>query len=285
MFKAIEIHSGYLSSALAFILHLLAAFYLLYILKITHDAGFSGSPEKRVIWYQAPTINKTAQLDYQEPKLNEPVSAQAQEVATVPALESTPAQEIPATPPTPLRKGRSSAERRAAWTKPTTQEPSEDKKLTAGTFMEAISQEQAQRRQAQAVYSKQEAIKQGIAAQMRELTEGRLRHKVFSAMQMAFDQYPKKFYSPVPIMSAIDLSIVIDPKGKVVAVEVLRSSGVPELDAFLADIIQSIKGIALPASYGNGQMHTLTFPAKVTLHAGTGQIIFDYKDASGMHIV
>jgi len=48
---------------------------------------------------------------------------------------------------------------------------------------------------------------------MREITEGRLRHKVFSAMQMAFDQHKKEYFSPVPIMSNINLAIVLIRKG------------------------------------------------------------------------
>lgn len=288
MFKVVEVHSGYISSAIALIIHLVAIFYFLYILKTSHEGALPTSAEKKVVWYKAPETTPkptTPSTSYQEPERQQPVTATALEAAPVTTPEIIIPQEQPVEV-SPLRKGRSAQERRAAWAKPAaaaTQE--EPKKLTAGSLMDAISQEQARKRQAHAVYTKQEAIKQGIAAQMREITEGRLRHKVFSAMQMAFSLYKEKYVSPVPISSEIHLSLVINQQGEIVAVEVLRSTGTISLDEHLVKIIQSIKKIALPPSKNGQEFHTITFPGKVTIHAGSGQIIFDYKDASGIHIV
>jgi hypothetical protein len=104
-------------------------------------------------------------------------------------------------------------------------------------------------------------------------------------MQMAFAADKEEYFSPMPITSSIVLSLIFDQKGKIIAVEILRSTGIASLDEHIARKIQTIKGIALPPSQRNQEFPQLTISAKVTIHAGSGHIIFDYKDASGVHII
>lgn len=278
MFKVLEVHSGYVSSALVFIIHLAAAFYFLYILKTSYTDYLPGSTEKKVVWYKAPTTTP-------EPQIQQPTSYQQPEQVTSPAAAQEVAEVTESVAVNPLRMGRSSADRKSAWTKKNITEDKEPKKLTAATLMDAISTEQATKRQAHAVYTKQEAVKNAAAAQMREISDGRLRHKIFSAAQMAFDMHKEHYIAAQDIISSITLSLILNPQGEIVAVEVLRSTGTKSLDDHIAKIFQSIKKIALPASRNGQDFLTHTFTGGVRIHAGSGHIIFDYKDASGIHIV
>ncbi len=291
MFKVLEVHSRYISSGLAIILHGIILVYILYILKTTAIDYRTKGADKKVVWYQQPAKKATppAPAVYKEPEQAAQAPTQGQvpvqhdePIQTEPALASPVEQPIA---PNPLRKLRSAQERRSAWTKPPAAPTQEPQKMTAGMLMDAISQQEALKRQAHAVYTKEQAIKEGIAAQMREITQERLRHKIFSAMQMAFDMHKKEYFSPVPIKSTINVSVVINQKGEIVAIEVLKSSGTQSLDEHIVSIIQTIKKIATPPSRNNQEFFTVTFAGNVTIHAGSGHIIFDYQNASGIHVV
>jgi outer membrane biosynthesis protein TonB len=276
MFKVLEVHSAYISTALTLIFHLLIGFYLLYILKTAYVDYLPSGGEKRVVWYQAPSTTPTVptQTVYEQP-IQESATAQATEYAEIPFQEVV----------SPERKGRSAEQRRSAWTKKTVTEDPQDKPLTAATFMEAISKDQATKRQAQAVYTKEQAIKQGVAAQMREITDGRLRNKIFSALKIACSLNKKEYYAPMPVDTTIITSLVINQKGEIVAVEVLKSTGTPALDEHIAHLLQSIKKIALPPSRSGQDFYTQTFKCRVTCPAGSGHFEFSYDEGSGIHIM
>lgn len=289
MFKVLEVHSAYISSAITFILHLLAAFFFLYILKTSYVDYLPSSGEKRVVWYNAPTTTPElpmAQPNYQQPD-QQPSAASTTQYAEVSSNESIPdhVAEHPVEV-NPLRQGRSAQDRRSSWSKKSNpSEATEAKELTAGTLVEAISQQQAIRRQAHAVYTKQEAIKQGVAAQMREITDGKLRNKIFSALQIACQLNKKAYYSPVPINTQIITSLVINQKGEIIAVEVIKSTGTRDLDDHIVMLLQSIKKVAIPPSRTGQEFFTQTFTCGVTAPAGSGTFTFTYPEHSGIHIV
>lgn len=288
MFKVLEVHSAYLSWALTLILHILVGFYLLYILKTSYTDYIPSGEQKRVVWYKAPSTTPEqtpSQTVYEQP-VQQAITAPAQEYSEVPVQE-TPMQDTAPSEVNPLRQGRSSQERRSAWTKKAaaSTDDQKDKPLTAATFMDAVSRQQAAKRQAHAVYTKQEAVKQGVAAQMREITDGRLRNKIFSALQIACSLNKKDYYTPVPVNTTIVTSLVINQKGEIIAVEVLKSTGTPALDEHIAYLLQSIKKIALPASRTGQDFHTQTFKCRVTCPAGSGRFEFHYDESSGIHIM
>lgn len=288
MFKVLEVHSAYISTVLAIIFHLIIGFYLLYILKITYEEYLPGAHDKRIVWYQAPQATKqpiSAPAVYEQP-LQQPVQAeQAPEYAQVPVQEvaaaTVPLEVLP------LRKGRSAEERRAAWSKKSaapTPDEQKDRPLTAATLTDAISKEQAIKRQAHAVYTKEQAIKQGVAAQMREITNGRMRNKIFSALQIACSLNKKEYHSPMPVNTTVTVSMVFNQKGEIIAVEILKSTGTQALDEHIAYLLQSIKRIALPPSR-NQELYTQTFTCRVTCPAGSGHFEFHYDEGSGIHVM
>ncbi len=292
MFKVLEVHSAYISWALTLILHLLIGFYLLYILKTAYVDYLPGGGEKRVVWYNAPSTtppSTPSQTVYEQP-IPQSAPAQTSEYSEVPVQEIITQEVVsPTEPPVeinPLRQGRSVQERRSAWTKKTAAPTDDkDKPLTAATLMDAISQQQAAKRQAHAVYTKEQAIKEGVAAQMREITDGRLRNKIFSALQIACSLNKKDYYSPVPVDTSIITSLVINQKGEIVAVEVLKSTGTPALDEHIAYLLQSIQKIALPPSRTGQEFYTQTFKCGVRCPAGSGHFEFSYDEHSGIHIL
>ncbi len=295
MFKVLEVHSAYISWAVTLIFHLLIGFCLLYILKTSHVDYPLGGREKRVVWYKAPSTTAQApapsQTVYEQP-IQQPSAAQTQEYSEIPFQEVAPVVEAPReiempAEVSPLRKGRTAEERRSSWTKKTAAPTDEqkDKPLTAASFMDAISKQQAAKRHAHAVYTKEQAIKNGVAAQMREITDGRLRNKIFSALKIACSLNKKDYFSPVPVDSTIITSIVINQKGEIVAVEILKSTGTPALDEHIAHLLQSIKKIALPPSRSGQDFYTQTFKCRVTCPAGSGHFEFSYDESSGIHIM
>ncbi len=288
MFKVLEIHSAYISSVLTITFHLLIVFYVLYVLKTNYSDYLPGVGEKRVVWYKAPstTSQPPASKTIYEKPMADVAAAQASEYSEIPLAQVTPPVEMPIEV-SPLRKGRSAQERRSAWSKKSIRpiEEERDKPLTAATLMNAISQDQSAKRHAQAVYTKEQAIKQGVAAQMREITDGRIRNKIFSALKIACSLNKKDFYSPVPVDTTIITSLVLNAKGEIVAVEVLKSTGTAALDEHIAYLLQSIKKIALPPSHTGQDFHTQTFKCRVTCPAGSGHFEFSYDESSGIHIM
>ncbi|MBY0109634.1 MAG: hypothetical protein K2X90_00815 [Candidatus Babeliaceae bacterium] len=287
MFKVLEVHSAYISSVLTTIFHLLIVFYVLYVLKTNYSDYLPGVSEKRVVWYKAPSTKEpqSSKTIYEQP-IQQAAAAKASEYSEIPVAQvAQPSEQLVEV--NPLRKGRSAQERRSAWTKKSTSPVDEekDKPFTAATLMDAISQDQAAKRHAQAVYTKEQAIKQGVAAQMREITDGRIRNKIFSALKIACSLNKKDYYSPVPVDTGIIASLVLNQKGEIVAVEVLKSTGTTALDEHIAYLLQSIKKVALPPS-GTGQdFHTQTFKCRVTCPAGSGHFEFSYDESSGIHIM
>jgi hypothetical protein len=290
MFKVLEVHSAYISWVLTLIFHLLIGFYLLYVLKTAYvDYPLSGG-EKRVVWYKAPSTTpqppQPSQTVYEQPE-QQTSAAQAPEYSEIPVQEVTTHEVETPVDVSPLRKGRTAEERRSSWTKKTAAPTDEQKDmpLSAASFMDAISKEQAAKRHAHAVYTKEQAIKNGVAAQMREITDGRLRNKIFSALKIACSLNKKDYFSPVPVDSTIITSLVINQKGEIVAVEVLKSTGTPALDEHIAYLLQSIKKIALPPSRSGQDFYTQTFKCRVTYPAGSGHFEFSYDESSGIHIM
>lgn len=277
MFKVLEVHSAYISTALTVIVHLLAAFYFLYILKVSYGGLLPGTKESKVIWYQAPRTKQPAAtpppsaVAYQQPQETSPTQAPVAESAIPLAVN-------------PERMGRSRQQRRAAWSKAAAQEE-EPQPITAATIVDAISTQQAAQRHAHAVYTKQEAVANSVAAQMREITQGRMRDKIFSALKIVCSLNRKDYVSPAPVDTTIMTSLVINQKGEIIAVEVLKSTGTQALDEHIVMLLQQIKKVATPPSRNPQELHTQTFACRVQCQTGSNHLEFSYTDSSGIHIM